>query len=225
MVPVKIKELVFFFFQEQLRYKAYFLFKVSKKIYVTYRRLRGSYRLRKSLKKRTWKITLGAGGLYDKEWIPTDVYELDITKDSDWERFFDYNSIDAMIAEHIWEHLSTQDGLRAAKNCYKYLKPGKKLRVAVPDGYHPNPEYIRNVKVGGVGPGASDHKVLYTYRTLKVLFESAGFEVRLSEYYDEDGKFHEEWTIQDGMIYRSAKRSKDGEILLNASLIIDALKT
>lgn len=221
---MNIKKHVFLFFQRQLRYRAYFLFKPAKKIYVIYRRLSGSYRLTKSLRAKPWKITLGAGGLYDDGWIPTDVYELDITKDSDWKRFFDDNTIDAMLAEHVWEHLSPEDGLKAAKNCFKYLKPSRILRVAVPDGYHPNPEYIKNVKVGGTGPGASDHKVLYTYKTLTALFEAAGFEVKLSEYYDEDGIAHEESTPEDGMIYRSARRSNKGTILLNASLIIDAMK-
>jgi len=168
---------------------------------------------------------LGASGTYDKGWIPTDIYELNITKESDWRRFFSCSSIDAMIAEHVWEHLSPEEAVLAARNCYKFLKAGKCLRVAVPDGFHPDPEYIRNVMVGGDGPGADGHQVLYTYKTLKVLFESTGFDVSLLEYYDEYGRFHgEEWDSEGGMIYRSARHSQGGSILLNASLIMDALK-
>jgi len=46
------------------------------------------------------------------------------------------------------------------------------LRVAVPDGFHPNPGYIERVKPGGTGPGAGDHKILYTYRTLSAILSS-----------------------------------------------------
>ncbi len=130
-----------------------------------------------------------------------------------------------MIAEHVWEHLSSEDAVLAAKNCYRYLKPGCCLRVAVPDGFHPDPEYIRNVKVGGIGPGADGHHVLYTYKTLTDVLESVGFRVCVREYYDEFGRFHcEEWELERGMVYRSARRSNGGHILLNASLIIDAFK-
>ena len=213
------------FFRKFLRDQSPFLFGLCKTIYCAYRRIVGSYRLRIRLKQRPWKITLGAGGLYDKGWIPTDIYELNIAKESDWNRFFEPNSIDTMIAEHLWEHLTPENALLSAINCYKYLKYKGFLRVAVPDGFHPNTEYIENIRVDGIGPGAKDHKVLYTYKTLKNLFESVGYEVHLLEYYDENGQFHSKnWDSKDGMIYRSAQRNKNGTILLNASIIIDAIK-
>ena len=214
-----------YFFRVFLRERSPFLFDLGKTIYGVYRRLIGSYRLKKRLRKRPWRITLGAGGLYDKGWIPTDVYELNITEESEWMRFFEPNSIDAIIAEHLWEHLTPKNAVVSAKNCYKYLKYGGILRVAVPDGYHPDPKYIENVKVGGMGPSADDHKVLYTYKTLSGIFKSVGFNVHLLEYYDENGQFHlEDWDSKNGMIYRSARRNNNGTILLNASIIIDAFK-
>ena len=36
---------------------------------------------------------------------------------------------------------------------------------------------------------AANHKALYTYRSLKELFEAAGFRVTLYEYFDEAGQF------------------------------------
>lgn len=40
---------------------------------------------------------------------------------------------DAFLAEHVWEHLSLEDAHRATRNCYRFLRPGGRLRLAVPD--------------------------------------------------------------------------------------------
>lgn len=40
---------------------------------------------------------------------------------------------DAFVAEHVWEHLSLSDAHVAARNCQRYLRPGGRLRIAVPD--------------------------------------------------------------------------------------------
>ena len=107
------------------------------------------------------------------------------------------------------------------------LKPGGYLRVAVPDGYHPDPTYIENVKVGGIGAYAWDHKVLYNYKTLKKVFEKAGFSLMLYEYFDEKGVFHQrEWAPANVIIHRSRnfdKRNEKGQ-LIYTSIILDALK-
>lgn len=41
--------------------------------------------------------------------------------------------VDALVAEHVWEHLSLQDAHRATRNCERHLRPGGRLRIAVPD--------------------------------------------------------------------------------------------
>lgn len=41
--------------------------------------------------------------------------------------------VDAFLAEHVWEHLSLQDAHRATRNCRRHLRPGGRLRLAVPD--------------------------------------------------------------------------------------------
>ena len=77
---------------------------------------------------------------------------------------FKINTISNILAEHVWEHLSYEDGLIAARNCYKYLKPGGMIRVAVPDGNFRNDWYQNMVKIGGPGPivhPAYTHKVVY----------------------------------------------------------------
>jgi predicted SAM-dependent methyltransferase len=190
-----------------------------------YRVVTGPRLLRKAAKREPIRIVIGASGVHDSGWTPTEVEYLDITKESDWERFFKPASITGMLAEHVWEHLTPSDALQAAQLCHKYLRPNGYLRAAVPDGLQPDPSYIEHVKPGGTGPGADDHKLLYTYRTFKDVFEKIGFHVEILEYFDETGKFHSvEWDPADGMIYRSRRfdvRNKDRK-LHYTSLIIDA---
>ncbi len=181
----------------------------------------------KKITGRKIKVIIRSGGNNLKGWIPTDKDQLDITKKEDWLKFFKPANIDIIIAEHVWEHL-TEDGAKmASQNCYNFLKKGGYIRVAVPDGYFPDEEYINRVKPKGSGPGADDHKVLYNYKTLSNIFFSAGFNVKLLEYWDENGQFHYTgWDAEGGLIRRSSmydSRNKNGN-LKYTSIILDAEK-
>lgn len=156
----------------------------ARKVRKAYDGLFGVARLRRTLAASPLKqIVIGAGAKREPGWIRTQIEFLNLLEPTDWESFFQPDSIDAMLAEHVWEHLTLEEGRAAAKTCFKYLKAGAWLRVAVPDGFHPNPTYVEWVKVGGASPGqiANGHKVLYTYRALAELFETCGFEVVLYE--------------------------------------------
>lgn len=174
-----------------------------------------------------YNIVVGSSRVFEPGWIPTDLHTLNLLKPGRWKFFVRPNSVDAILAEHVWEHLSLEDGKQAAKTCYTYLKKGAHARIAVPDGLHPDKEYINYVKPGGTGPGADDHKVLYTYATFKQIFEEAGFRVQLLEYFDESGKFvYNEWNREEGFIHRSKRydeRNQGGE-LKYTSIILDAIK-
>ncbi|MBB6453159.1 putative SAM-dependent methyltransferase [Salirhabdus euzebyi] len=177
------------------------------------------------------KIVIGAGPYNNNPgWIHTQEDELDLLNETTWYNQFKTNSISAILAEHVWEHLTYNEGLQAAKTCYSYLKPGGYIRCAVPDGFFQNEEYQRIVQVGGPGPKdhpAASHKIVHTYQTLSSLFESAGFNVHLLEYCDENGEFHERnWTGKDGVIFRSKKFDprNHGDQLQCPSLIVDAVK-
>lgn len=173
------------------------------------------------------KLVLGSGGIAARGWIATDIAQLNILNDRDWHRYFVPNSIHAIVAEHVWEHLSEDEGIKAARLCFKYLRPGGFLRIAVPDGLHPNPQYIEAVKPGGSGPGAEDHRMLYSYCTLQQLLARAGFDAKALEYFDEVGHFHAAaWDPLDGMIHRSARfdeRNRNGD-LRYTSIVVDAFK-
>lgn len=86
---------------------------------------------------------------------------LSLLREPDWAYHFKSNPVDAILAEHVWEHLDCFGAIMAAQNCFKYLKPGGYMRVAVPDGWHPDKDYIDCVKPGGWEAGSKDHHVLY----------------------------------------------------------------
>jgi predicted SAM-dependent methyltransferase len=126
----------------------------------------------------------------------------------------------------VWEHLHSDEAEAANSNCFEFLEPGGRLRIAVPDGFHPNAEYIEQVRPGGTGCGAEDHKVLYDYKLMVKQLEKTGFEVSLLEYWDENGTFHyQEWSPIDGPIARSKNYDprNQGASLVYTSLIVDAI--
>jgi predicted SAM-dependent methyltransferase len=176
---------------------------------------------------RPLRLVVGASGIFQPGWIATDIDDLNLLLESDWLALFEPNSIDTILAEHVWEHLAPADGLKAAQLCCRFLKSGGRMRMAIPDGCHPDPAYIEHVRIGGTGPGADDHKVLYTHRTLVEMMTQAGFKPTLLEYFDEQGTFHAtEWDPEQGMVHRSKrfdKRNADGT-LRYTSLIIDGIK-
>ena len=173
------------------------------------------------------RIIVGACDDRYEGWIATNKAVLDLLREADWAYLFQSKLIDAILAEHVWEHLDGRAALVAAQNCFTYLKPGGYIRVAVPDGLHPDEDYIDRVKPGGWGEGSDDHHVLYTYRTLEAVFALVGFETRWLEYFDERGTFHyQEWSPADGMIMRSSRydnRNRTRE-LAYTSIVLDARK-
>ncbi len=176
------------------------------------------------------RIILGAGAATQDGWVATQESDLNVLSEADFAARFAPGSIDAMLAEHVWEHMTEAEGRKAARNCYAYLKPGGYLRCAVPDANFRNEAYQAMVQVGGPGPAdhpAASHKIVYDYRTLVSVFEDAGFEVTLLEFCDERGDFHYTyWNEADGRIGRSYRfdTRNSGDELGMVSIIVDANK-
>ncbi|SRR6266542_4229033 len=188
----------------------------------------GLNRRRELLKfSRAKKIILGGSGTSYAGWLSTDKDSLDISERNDFALYWKPNSRLIFLAEHVWEHLDRDEAIRANANCFEFLRPGGRLRIAVPDGFHPDPAYIEYVRPGGTGAGAADHKVLYNYKLICEELKNAGFELKPLEYWDEKGQFHfQEWSSKDGHISRSQRydpRNQDGT-LTYTSLIVDAIK-
>ncbi|PAD34152.1 class I SAM-dependent methyltransferase [Terribacillus saccharophilus] len=177
------------------------------------------------------RVVIGAGPYVNNpNWIHTQEEELNLLDEKTWQSRFGKGSIKAILAEHVWEHLTYEEGLEAAKICLCYLQSSGYIRCAVPDGYFPDEAYQNIVKVGGPGPeehSAASHKIVYNYKSLTKMFEAAGFKVKLLEYFDEEGNFHlNAWEGADGFIFRSKKYDprNQGEKIVAPSLIIDAIK-
>lgn len=176
------------------------------------------------------KIVVGSGEYNNNPgWIHTQEQELNLLDEQTWRNRFEENTITAILAEHVWEHLTYQEGMEAARICYRFLKLNGYVRCAVPDGFFPDEAYQNVVKVGGPGPKdhpASSHKIVYDFHTLSELFERVGFKVKLLEYCDENGIFHEaDWKGEDGVIFRSKKYDpRNREKITVPSLILDAIK-
>lgn len=173
------------------------------------------------------KIIVGAGPTKYNGWFSTDIVTLDVTNDSDFEKYFSRKKIKNVLAEHVLEHLSTSDLEKMINNFYKYSDDKVNIRIAVPDGFHADEKYISIVKPGGTGEGADDHKNLFNVDSLSALFEKFGFVAHPVEYWDEEKKFHQGYKDDGkGFVIRSFindKRNKDGKPLYT-SLIIDFKK-
>lgn len=182
------------------------------------------------MEKQSIKLVIGAGEYRNNPgWIHTQEKELNLLEESTWKRF-EKSSITAILAEHVWEHFTFEQGVQAASLCYNYLIPSGYVRCAVPDGFFPDESYQQIVKIGGPGPKehpAASHQIVHTYHTLQKMFELAGFDVHLLEYCDEQGIFHKnDWDGDSGVIFRSKNFDprNQGEKLVFPSLIVDAVK-
>ena len=176
------------------------------------------------------KVIVGAGGTGQDGWHSTKEDELNIIDPDSWRRNFTPGSITHLLAEHVWEHLTLEEGVVAARNCFAYVADGGLLRVAVPDGNFRNDWYQNMVKVGGPGPldhPAASHKIVYRYRELTAVFREAGFQTELLEYCDDSGDFHYRyWNEADGRVGRSFRfdtRNSQSELGM-VSIILDAKK-
>lgn len=172
-------------------------------------------------------LIVGAGGTEFPGWFATDIWTLNIVNEKDFKKYFTNKKINKILAEHVLEHLSNDELKKMLSNFYKYSDDNINVRIAVPDGFHSDKNYIDRVKPGGFGEGAFDHKNLFTYKSLSELFASVGFKAKFIEYWDETGIFHQGYTNDNnGYVSRSFindDRNTDGKPNYT-SLIIDFYK-
>ena len=76
------------------------------------------------------KVRVIVGACEDRfeGWIATDKGQLDLLREADWDYQFGPNSVDAILAEHVWEHLDCNAAIVATQNCFNSLKPGGYIR-------------------------------------------------------------------------------------------------
>ncbi len=171
------------------------------------------------------KVIVGSGGTKQKGFISTDIDTLDIRKDSDWNKNFKKESLNIVLAEHVFEHLSNNEVLSTLKIIYKYLKPGGFIRIAIPDKNRKDKKYLKAVR-----PPIDGHKSFFNISELTKILSKAKFKVCPLEYHDEFGKFHHNpWNPRDGNIKRSSRNDNQKNFWNGAnyytSLIVDAVKS
>jgi predicted SAM-dependent methyltransferase len=170
------------------------------------------------------QVVIGGGQTAYDGWIFTDRDLLDITSPHDWSKLFDPDSIDRLLCEHVLEHLSEAESANALAECYRYLKPGGLMRIAVPDGYRRDPAYVAEAS-----PPNAGHKVFFNVDTLPPLLQRVGFSVLPLEYFDQNEQFHAQpWDESEGLIMRSVRFDTQRDFqrgdLYYTSLIVDARK-
>lgn len=186
------------------------------------------------------KLVVGAKHTRFPGWTSTDRGALDIRKAEDWRRFCAPGSVSRILCEHVLEHMTAADGLKALENFREALEPGGFARVAVPDALNPDPHYQDHSRPGArghlldvallFGPGEPPHFEHYDYRSLSALVERAGLRPRLVEYFDERGGFRRNaWSPEDGEVRRSLGHPFERGLLALTgiswtSLIVDAVK-
>lgn len=186
------------------------------------------------------KVIVGAGNTQQAGWLALQQSDLDIRDARAWASRFAPASLDAILAEHVLEHLTPTEAQAAVNNFRDYLKPGGYARLAVPDANNPNPTYKDLNAPGGswqgvmrmwvYAPEEPTHQVFYNLQSFTTLLEGAGFNVKPLEFYGADGEFYKGvWSCADGEIRRSYGHSYIAIMqpltgVYNTSLIVDAIK-
>ena len=179
------------------------------------------------------KIIVGAAMTHQRGWYSTNEQWLDITQSQDWEKIFRGKpSLTHVLAEHVFEHLTEKETKRALELVSKHMTHGGRIRIAVPDGYHPDPVYRRHVGIAGIGADAEDHKQLLNCDVLTSLLEETGFSSEMSEGYLNNGELVQKPIDSiSGTIIRSrsnpetmAKRAGWEFADANTSLVVDGIK-
>lgn len=69
------------------------------------------------------KVVVGAEGYNNNPgWLHTNEDELNLLKRETWLNKFQPNSLSVILAEHVWEHLSYEEGIEAAKYALSFYK-------------------------------------------------------------------------------------------------------
>ena len=172
------------------------------------------------------KLILGASHVTPsmEGWIKTDLPQFDITNEEHWKIIFGKNKVNNFLIEHVLEHLTLEQNKIFFAIAKRYLQTKGNIRIAVPDGFNTNPDYINFVKPNGNGPGCEDHKLLWNIDLMNSIASEFNFKVICLEFFDKKGTFTtSDFDESSGHVYRSYKNSKVNKSIIEgySSLIVD----
>jgi len=104
---------------------------------------------------------------------------------------FKSNTVPNIYSSHLLEHFSIEEGKRLLSECFRVLRPGGAIRIAVPSleqevnqmraaiALYDQGEIEEVVKYLTARPGFSNqynaHRCMYNFNKMKILLESVGF--------------------------------------------------
>lgn len=138
------------------------------------------------------KLHFGCGGVHLDGWFNFDV-EVDVTKPLP----FGNEYADRIFCEHLIEHLSSGEAWRFLNECYRILRKGGRIRIAVPSPVRiaqlADDDYVRDH--GGTIKDAvmqiccwHGHETLWTYELLECVLKTIGFKTKRAEVGRSDDK-------------------------------------
>lgn len=83
------------------------------------------------------KLIIGVKEKNNPGWLHLQQKELDLTEEHTWGNKFVEQSVTTILAEHVWEYLTYEEGIVAARICHKFLKASGYICCAVPDAFFP----------------------------------------------------------------------------------------
>lgn len=176
------------------------------------------------------KIIIGAAMTHQDGWYSTNEQWLDIAREAHWQRVFQGKALlTYVLAEHVFEHLTPDQARKALLLVARHMRTGGHIRIAVPDGYSPDPTYLLHVGIAGIGADAEDHKQLLNCDSLMQYLHEAGFAPELKEGYRRSGELVQQLLdAEAGLVIRSrsnaqtmAGRAGWDFVDANTSLVVD----
>ena len=127
------------------------------------------------------RIIIGASSTQESGWISTEQDFFDLTDQDTMSKFLGRSKVDAYLLEHVLEHLSIDDSELALSLLANTLKPDGYIRIAVPDGNHPDDDYLHYVGIDG----PDDHKHLWRVGDFERISTELGLNLTALEFCDE----------------------------------------
>lgn len=192
-------------------------------IYITRRRIKSD--VKAANRRKDVRLNIGCGERNYGGWINLDLPAFDATNKESWTKLIGSASVQFALFDHVLEHLTENQIIAALSLLKERMEVGATVRIAVPDKNHPNPAYIEAVRPGGSGPGADDHKTFWDIDSFSKMATNLGFEVKPIEYYTANGELvMNEMDPNLGIITRTARKPRKGELSDYSSLILDLKK-